>query len=194
MAPRAGAPTTTSRGLEARRVRPNRDRVLYRQRPHRVPREEQQSLFSYARGDPLSRRDPSGLADFFVLIDIDLVAIFGFEVSGGFVIDTDHLTESGYFVSAGPAAGANIGIGVGGGYASRDIEGEGIGVDLNVSSISPSVLFDDQGLNGFALTWGQGLGASWSRTRTWNLGIPVETWNPGLPSDLDQIGAFCPRR
>jgi hypothetical protein len=117
--------------------------------------------------DPVNRIDPLGLDDVFVGVEGDLIGIVGVEGSAGFVLDTDHPWESGFFISGGVGAGANVGFSwLSGGWAFRDIEGWGSDIDLNKGAISPVILMDDEGWNGVGFGVGPGLGLSLGVTYT----------------------------
>jgi len=119
------------------------------------------NLYAYCRNDPMNCIDPSGLADIFIGVEGDLVGgPIGVESAFGIVIDTDHLLESGFFRTGGPAAGGNVGVSVCVGAVVRDIEGFGSDIDANIGKWSPSVIFDDQGVNGASLGIGPGVGVS----------------------------------
>lgn len=121
------------------------------------------------RGNPVSRIDPLGLADWYIGVDLDLVGIVGFEGGVGLVLDTDNLLDSGVWVNGGRAQGANVGIALSGGYACRDIEGKSASIDANVGKVSLVPTFDDEGFNGGSIGIGPGLGMSGSTTQTWTL-------------------------
>lgn len=127
------------------------------------------NTYAYASSNPISRIDPLGLADWFIGADIDLVGIMGFEGGFGFVLDTDDLLDSGFYVTAGNAYGANVGVGLGGGYACREIEGKAASFDVNAGKFSLVPTFDEKGFNGGAVTLGPGIGVSGSTTITWTL-------------------------
>jgi hypothetical protein len=59
-----------------------------------------------------------------------------------------------------------VGWGIAAGGVLRDIEGWGTDIDINAGKVSPVLYFDDQGINGFALGIGPGLGGSFSVTNT----------------------------
>lgn len=124
------------------------------------------NLWEAVSSDPVNRVDRAGLDDVFVAVEVDLVAITGFEFGGGLVLDTDDLLASGVFVNGGPRSGANVGAGVCAGWSPRDIDGWGTDFDTNSIPGSPVILFDDAGFNGLALGVGPGKGASMSRTYT----------------------------
>ncbi len=118
-------------------------------------------LYGYVESNPINFIDPSGLADIFFGFEGDLVGgPLGGESAFGIVFDTDHPLESGIFRTGGPAAGANVGVSVCGGAVVRDIEGYGSDIDANIGMWSPSVIFDDQGVNGASIGYGPGVGVS----------------------------------
>ncbi|KQZ56526.1 MULTISPECIES: RHS repeat-associated core domain-containing protein [unclassified Lysobacter] len=125
--------------------------------------------FGYVGGRPVSHTDKYGLDDIYSTLDIDLTAGLGVEINFGQVLDTDSLLDSGVYFSIGESYGGNVGIGAGLGYVCRDIEGKGVGLDINAGKISPALSFDDQGLNGASFTVGPGAGLSASKTTTWTL-------------------------
>lgn len=126
----------------------------------------QGNLYVYVGNDSVNRRDPRGLWDLFVGYEVDLVGATGYEFGAGIVIDLDSPSESGFYYNFGPGGGANVGWGVCGGLVARDIEGWGTDIDWNAGDVSPVAIFDDKGLNGFAVGFGPGNGLSFSATET----------------------------
>ena len=98
--------------------------------------------------------DPRGLADIYLLGEGDLALGIGAEAAAGIVVDTDDVGKSGIFGSMGAGWGLNVGAGGGIGYAPRDIEGASWGADVNVGPVSFAPLFDAEGWNGGAVTFG----------------------------------------
>lgn len=107
--------------------------------------------------------------DLFTIVDLDLTAIYGPEISFGSVFDLDQLLDSGWYFSFNESTGINVGAAVGAGWVAREIEGDGAALDVNLKVVSPTLLFDDQGTNGAAFTVGPGWGASGSTGKTWTL-------------------------
>ena len=97
------------------------------------------------------------------------------EGSVGFVFDTDHPMESGFFFQFGPGAGLNIGGAVCGGFTTGDIEGWGSDVDANVHPWAPTLFFDDSGPIGASFGWGPGGGVSVGATHGWTLSFSTVT-------------------
>jgi len=142
----------------------------------------QANLYVYVGNDPVNRRDPSGLADWFLGVEVDLIGITGLEGAFGIVYDSDHPLESGIFGQAGPGSGANVGASICGGYVARDIEGWGTDIDINAGKLSPTFLFDEHGLNGMSLGYGPGIGVSFGATYGSTLTIAdVIGWFTGGP-------------
>ncbi|MFC3815035.1 RHS repeat-associated core domain-containing protein [Lysobacter sp. GCM10012299] len=128
------------------------------------------STYAYANGNPVQRIDPLGLQDTFVYGEIDFVPVIGAEISGGLVIDWDTPMDSGLFVSPALAGGVNFGAALGAGHVTGDIEGDGESLDSNIVEYSPTVLIDDKGeIQGGAISIGPGIGASYSRGKTYTL-------------------------
>ncbi len=139
------------------------------------------NLYAYVGNEPVGRVDPSGLADVFIGLEIDVALLFGTQVGFGLVLDTDHPSESGLFGFGGPAVGLNLGIGAGVGFACREIEGAGYQGDMNGAVVSPVAMWDDRGWNGFGISLGPGLGASAGDTSTGTLSVgDVVSWVRGL--------------
>ena len=141
------------------------------------------NLYGYVHNDPANRNDPSGLADLFFTLDLDLVGFTGVEINAGVVYDTDHPLESGFFLSSGIGTGANVGWGLAAGAVFREIEGLGTDLDINAGKVSPVFYFDDQGFNGAALGIGPGIGLSYSASQTWTWTIGDIFRAPSLPEE-----------
>jgi RHS repeat-associated protein len=131
----------------------------------------QANQYVYVNGDPVNRRDPSGLADIFLGVEGDLNGVVGGEGGFGIVFDTDNWLDSGIYGTVGFGAGANVGVSVCGGYARREIEGWGTDIDINAGKVSPTFLFDEEGFNGMSFGVGPGVGASIGASNTWTLSI-----------------------
>ena len=119
------------------------------------------NLYMYASNDPVNRVDATGRLDIVIVIDIDFVPLVGGAFNGGLVYDTDDGTWS-LFSGSGTSLGLAFGAGIGGGIC-REVEGGGVSADVNLPPpffLSPTILFDEQGLNGVFLTGGPGAGAS----------------------------------
>jgi RHS repeat-associated protein len=131
----------------------------------------QANLHVYVGDDPVNRRDPTGLADFFCGIDIDDTLVFGLDFNGGYVLDTDDVLGSGFYKNPNASIGLNGGLGVTVGGVFRDIEGEGRSIDINADVIGITFIFDSKGFNGVSFSFGPGLGFSYSgggtNTYTW---------------------------
>ena len=111
--------------------------------------------------NPVVRVDPDGMADYFAFIDLDLFSWVGLSTSVGIVADISKPSESGLFVAPhNKGLGQSVGIGAGFGYAIRDVDGIGGDVDFNAGPLSISVLFDQDGSNGFGASLGVGRGIS----------------------------------
>jgi len=133
--------------------------------------------------------EPSG--DLYFFLELDLTGVTGVEPQIGYVIDLDNILESGLFTTVSVSAGVNVGGGVGLGYHSGDIEGKGIGGDVNMPGLgSVSGGSDLDGNPYVAVSAGPGCGASVniSVTNTWSpwysaidtlhskLVLPVTNW------------------
>lgn len=125
-----------------------------------LTRPQSWNRYGYARSNPINRTDPTGEADFFVIGEADAVPLIGGEIEVHAVLDFDSNDESGIGVGGAFAAGLNLGVGAGVGGVMRDIEGRGYSLDANLGAVSISVLFDDEGFNGLAVTAGPGVGGS----------------------------------
>ena len=117
---------------------------------------------------------PGAHGDLFFTAEAEAVGIRGIEASVSLVIDFDNLRDSGINFSWGEAFGCNVGWGVGIGYVFRELEGSmPVGIDGNLGflKVSPSVMTDEEGLNGGAITFGQGFGLSTSTQKSYTLSI-----------------------
>jgi RHS repeat-associated protein len=129
------------------------------------------NTYAYVGGNPVNFVDPLGLDDYFIGAEIDLVGIFGVEISFGFVYDSDRELDSGLFFSMGHGVGANVGAGITAGYADCDIEGVSISGDVNVGPFS---FQKGQGTDtGFfsSASLGIGIGASSTVNKTYSYTI-----------------------
>jgi RHS repeat-associated protein len=147
----------------ARHYDPNAGRFL--QVDPIPPRWDDGNPYPYVRSNPVNRVDPEGEFDIFFGGEADVVGAKGLECSGGFVLDTDDLADSGLFFSWGPAAGANVGLGILGGV-QKELEGQALNLDVNYGNTSVSASFNETGFNGISASYGTGLGLSISYTNT----------------------------
>jgi hypothetical protein len=111
--------------------------------------------------------------DWVLGVDVDVVMVGGLEFSGGYVLDTDRVTDSGFYGNKSAAVGLNGGAGGYAGFALRDIEGYGESIDVNTPfGFGFSIYIDSRGFNGGALSLGPGVGVSYAgggtNTLTWN--------------------------
>jgi len=134
---------------------------------------------AFAPADPSKPAAQPGSFEVFIGLDGDLAGILGFEGALGIAINFEKFTQSGFYGSIGPAAGANIGLSVNAGFARRGVSGTSGNIDANIGAISPTVSFDGDGFNSLALGYGPGLGLSVSATETQkytlsNMGSDIE--------------------
>jgi RHS repeat-associated protein len=126
----------------------------------------QGNLYVYVGDDPVNRKDPTGLFDTLMGVDIDFVPLVGSEFGFGLVVDWSHPLDSGIYWSAGPSTGFSYGFAAQAGFALRNIEGWGTTIDINAGKFSPVLAFDDDGFNGAAIGVGPGVGVSASHGYT----------------------------
>jgi RHS repeat-associated protein len=122
--------------------------------------------YAYVANNPVVGVDPHGLFEVFGLVEGEVAAGLGIDLSIALTIDFSHGWESGLYKSQGPEFGLSEGGGYGGGLAVRDVEGEALNLDINAEIASGTFSWDDQGLNSIAATIGPGIGAAWSVTQT----------------------------
>jgi RHS repeat-associated protein len=119
------------------------------------------NLYGFVGNNSVNKWDYLGLSELFFILDMDfIVGGTGYDVSGGIVIDYTNWGNSGFFAAVQQGVGANIGASVGFGHVHRTVEGDGYSLDVNMPLISPVLLFDAEGYNGYAVTFGPGAGAA----------------------------------
>jgi hypothetical protein len=93
---------------------------------------------------------------------------WGIDFMGGVTFDLDDILDSGFFknIPNEDFGGFNYGEAFGGGYVARELEGFGESIDVNGVSFSPTILFDEESINGFVVTFGPGFGTHWSKGYT----------------------------
>ena len=96
-------------------------------------------------------------------------------VNGGSTVEDSHTVESGDTLGTLVYNyNKEIGLGIGVGYVKRELEGSmPVGIDGNLGflKVSPSVMTDEEGLNGGAITIGQRFGLSTSTQKSYTLSI-----------------------
>ena len=122
--------------------------------------------YAYARSNPVSYTDASGLFEIFAVAEGEAAAVVGVDLSMLLTVDFSHGWESGLYKSQGPAFGLTAGVAYGGGFALRDVEGYSTNFDANVGDWSGTASWDDRGFNSLAATVGPGIGAAFSVTQT----------------------------
>jgi hypothetical protein len=119
------------------------------------------NLYGFVRNNGVNRWDYLGMSELFFILDMDfIVGGTGYDVSGGIVIDYTNWGNSGLFAAVQQGVGANVGASFGFGHVQRTVEGDGYSMDVNMPVISPVLLFDAEGYNGYAVTFGPGAGAA----------------------------------
>jgi len=103
---------------------------------------EATNWYAYAGNNPVKYVDPTGIWDIAILIEGELAASGGGDLSGGIVFDLDDPDESGFIGSGGVAIGLTYGIAVGFAVFIREAEGRGASIDGNIGKLSFSIYFD----------------------------------------------------
>ena len=103
---------------------------------------EAANWYAYVSNNPVKYVDPTGIWDIAILIEGELAASGGGDLSGGIVFDLDDPDESGFIGSGGVAIGLTYGIAVGFAVFIREAEGRGASIDGNIGKLSFSIYFD----------------------------------------------------
>jgi len=121
----------------------------------------QLNLYSYVGADPINRIDVYGLVDIFIGVEGEAILPAGVAGSAGVNLDTDSLSESGFYTSGGGGVGLNVGAGVCIGVVS-EIEGDSKVIDINLLFIGVEIILDSEGgFSGFSVGIGPGGGISY---------------------------------